>query len=299
MDTLGQYEITFETKCYENDWEYLLKTNYLNRMIHNCNFDFIFKHIIINNVKQRDVVGYYAQKKVKEKTIDAYYFVDDYIENALYYFDINKESFGNGYYYSSAELVGLYVTKSKYILHFSSDSFLPGKDRSDWILEACNIFEKEPNIVVANPTWGFQFDVARKEAEGNMIGNFNLGYGFSDQCYLVRTEDFRAKIYNFKHSASERYPKYGGELFEKRVDSYMRVNGKQRITSTKISYIHRNFPYKKLNKIVILFLMKINMYNLMCILVYKYKIIKMYKQLLSKIIRFVNGRHGISKAHSA
>jgi len=263
------YDITFETKCYENDWEYILKTKHLDRMISNCNFNFRFKQLIINNVNNRKLIEHYADEKKNEKVIDEYYFVDDYIEDALNFFNVTKESFGNGYYYSSAELTGLYIVKSKYLLHFSSDSFIPKKYRSDWILEACNIFEKEPDIVVANPVWNFQFNAARKEAEGNITGNFNLGYGFSDQCYLVKTEDFRAKIYNFKHPMSDRYPRYGGELFEKRIDSYMRVNRKRRITSDKISYIHNNFPKKNYLKKIILFFIIINVYNYICIIYYK------------------------------
>jgi len=253
-------EITFETKCYENDWEYLLKTKYLGKMISNCNFNFSCKNIIINNVKKRNIVEYYAQKKVEDKTIDAYYFVDDYIEKALNFFDIKKESFGIGYYYSSAELVGLYVAKSKYLLHFSSDSFIPNKEKSNWLTEACSIFEERQDIIVANPVWNYKFNEAKNEANGKTMNNFYIGYGFSDQCYLVKTTDFRARIYNYKHFLSERYPKYGGELFEKRIDSYMRVNEKQRITSNKESYIHKNFPHKGLSKIIVSLLIWGNMY---------------------------------------
>ena len=253
------YGVTFETKCYENDWEYILKTNYLNKMIENCNFNFDCRNIIINNVKQRDVVEYYAQKKVNEKTVTAFYFVDDYIEDALEFFGIEKESFNGGYCYSSAELVGLYVAKTKYLLHFSGDSFLPKRDRNNWIAEACGILENDQEIVAANPRW-YEFDREWKEAKENRIGNFYLGYGFSDQCYLVKADVFRAKIYDFKHPNSERYPKYGGELFEKRVDSYMWVNEKQRITSINESYIHTNFPNRPSLKIVVKILIGINLY---------------------------------------
>jgi hypothetical protein len=60
--------------------------------------------------------------------------------------------------------------------------------------------------------------------------------------YLVRTSDFKERIYNENNSLSERYPKYGGELFEKRVDAYMRNHDKYRITHNGISYISSNFP---------------------------------------------------------
>jgi hypothetical protein len=69
-------------------------------------------------------------------------------------------------------------------------------------------------------------------------GSFFVGYGFSDQCYLVRTSAFRAPIYGEKNALSERYPWYGGELFEKRVDSWMRNNCRPRLTHRSAWYRH-------------------------------------------------------------
>ncbi|GHV56056.1 hypothetical protein FACS1894182_01840 [Bacteroidia bacterium] len=84
------YNITFETKCWENDWEYLLKTNYLDKMIERCNVHFQSKQLIINNVNDHEKVSRYAQEKVDRNIIDAFYFVDDYIEEALKCYDIRK-----------------------------------------------------------------------------------------------------------------------------------------------------------------------------------------------------------------
>ena len=260
------YDITFETKCYENDWEYLLKTNYLDKQIKYCNVVFSNKQLIINNVNDKNKVSIWAQKKKDNKIIDNFYFVDDYIDEALKHFNISKDSFGKGYYYSSAELVGLYLSKSKYHLHFSSDSFMI-KNKHNWIIEACEILENNPNISVANPVWNFSFNSAMDEASGNKINNFFIGYGFSDQCYFVRTDEFKGNIYNFSHPESDRYPKYGGELFEKRIDAYMRVNKKNRITSTETSYVHNNFPKLKLLKKIIIYLLNINIYIHICIMI--------------------------------
>jgi hypothetical protein len=66
--------------------------------------------------------------------------------------------------------------------------------------------------------------------------------------YLVRTVDFRVLIYEEINDASERYPKYGGELFEKRVDSWMRNHGNIRATSKQASYLHQNFTKNDLLK---------------------------------------------------
>jgi hypothetical protein len=72
--------------------------------------------------------------------------------------------------------------------------------------------------------------------------------------YLVRTEDFRASIYEESHEASERYPHYGGELFEKRVDSWMRNNHHLRATHRHGSYLHQNFTKNPLAKRIAIFL---------------------------------------------
>jgi hypothetical protein len=66
--------------------------------------------------------------------------------------------------------------------------------------------------------------------------------------YLVKTADFKAPIYNETHPESERYPEYGGELFEKRVDSWMRRHDYQRLTFKHGSYIHKNFPKNRLKR---------------------------------------------------
>jgi hypothetical protein len=82
--------LTFETKVWENDWEFILKNNYLDKMIANCNFDFDQKTIIINNVKNRAIVEKHCEIKVKEGIIDAFYCVEDYAETVLDFFEIGE-----------------------------------------------------------------------------------------------------------------------------------------------------------------------------------------------------------------
>ena len=246
--------LTFETKCYENDWEFVLKGSYLQKMIERCNYSFARRVIIINNVDDIDKVRHYAEKKIKKGIIDEYYIVDEYAKTALDFFNIDIQSFDGGYYYSIAELVGIYTCKTEYLIHFSSDT-IADNSRSSWIGEAIEIFKERKDVFVANPTWDFNF-LQAKEESFDSLGNFFIGFGFSDQCYMIRTSDFRKQIYNEKHAFSERYPIYGGELFEKRVDSYMRNHNLLRITSKKSSYIHKNFTKNKLER----FRRKLNIY---------------------------------------
>lgn len=148
--------VTFETKVWQNDWEYILKGKYLDEVIKQCNYQFEKRVLIINNVDNRIEVEKYAAKKINEGIIDSYYFTEDYANEVLDFFNIKKESFNGGYYYSIAELVGVYLCKTKYLFHFSSDSFLNNM-KDQWIDEAINIFINRDDVIVANPVWNNSF----------------------------------------------------------------------------------------------------------------------------------------------
>ncbi|MBI3573086.1 MAG: hypothetical protein HY092_02705 [Candidatus Kerfeldbacteria bacterium] len=245
--------VTFETKYYENDYQHILQGDRLKKMIDYCRYDFAKKVVIINNVADRNKVEALAKNCQSQGTIDTYYFVDDYADEVLKHFHLTKESFHGGYYYSIAELVGLYLCQTPYLLHFSSDSRLVRPASSDWINQAVEMMDQDHRYVCANPFWA---DRAPNLNDGffSEIGDWFVGDGFSDQCYLVPTKVFKGQVYGERHSAADRYPRYGGELFEKRVDSYMRNHGLWRLTHKEVRYTHQNFPQKgwrpKVKKVV-------------------------------------------------
>ncbi|MES9682267.1 hypothetical protein ABWK22_04955, partial [Gottfriedia acidiceleris] len=139
---------------------------------------------------------------------------------------------------SISELVSIYLCNTKFLLHFSSDSIL--EKPFNWIDLSILKLQEDERIKVANPVWNGNIFEAKQESIDE-DENFYIGYGFSDQCYLIRTNDFKNKIYNEKNPISERYPIYGGELFEKRVDAWMRNNHFKRITFKHGNYIHQNY----------------------------------------------------------
>lgn len=248
--------ITFETKCYENDWEYILKGSYLKKMIDRCGIQFTVRQLIINNIKNRELVESYAKRKVAEGVIDVYYFTEDTEEEVLNFFKLTKESLGKGFVYSISEFTGIYKCKTDFLLHFSSDAYLTQKaKKSTWILEAIEQMKNNNTFIVATPCWNHLYLSAKAESYGT-TGNFYLAQGFSDQCYLIPVKIFQQKIYNEKHPYSERYPQYGGELFEKRVDSFLRTHDYYRLIYKKASYIHANFPKTKAKKKAYMFVTK-------------------------------------------
>lgn len=233
-----KHQVTFETKCYEKDWKALLITDRLQRAVALNEYSFSDVILYINNVNDIEEVSFYAQKLVDSGVITEYAVVDHYADEALQYFQIEKESFAGGYYYSISELVSIYRCHTPYLLHFSGDSIL--ESSFSWIDEAINSMESDRSIKVANPVWNGRYDEARFEAESE-DEFFYIGYGFSDQCYLVNAQDFKFASYHEIHPVSQRYPAYGGELFEKRIDAWMRNNGFKRLTYKYGSYVHPRY----------------------------------------------------------
>lgn len=252
--------ITFETKVWEKDWEIILKTSRLKNMIERCHYGFKERVLYINNVRNFKEVSSFAKDLVKNGVISKYIEVAEYEDAALKFFSLSREKLGNGYYYSIAELVSIYLTNSKYLLHFSGDSIVAPRTTKDWLQSGIRTLEDNPSIKVFNLTWNGRYKEAKKESTSEDKQNF-YGYGFSDQMYLIRTEEFKKNIYEYFDAASKRYPIYGGELFEKRVDSWMRQNQFLRATYKHGSYIHQNFTKNSLKRKISIYLNRPNLFK--------------------------------------
>lgn len=237
--------VTFSTSCWERDWEILLGTKFLHNKIERNDYDFAKRVLLINNVNDRDKVEKSAKESIDKDIITDYFFVEDYINKALEQFQLSKCELGKGYYFSNHELVSVYLCDTDYLLYFTGDTWLD--KRVGWVEPAIVEMEKNENYKVANPVWNRRYDEAKKEAISE-IEDFYVGFGFSDQCFLVKTRDFKAPIYSESNPLSERYPKYGGETFEKRVDSWMRNHNYLRLTYRHGYYLHEDFPSNTLKK---------------------------------------------------
>ncbi len=234
--------VTLETKCWERDWKKILRTDRLTQLAKRNRYPFAERVVMINNVTNYDRVVRHAEAAVERGLITKYVVVKDHAAAALEFFDIRPDSFGTGYVYSIAELVSIFICATDYLLHFASDC-LPD-DGYEWVPKAIAMFDTDPRIRVANLLWDATEHPANspKCESTDETDEFYLGYGFSDQCYLVRTADFHTSIYNETNPTSDRYPKYGGNLFEKRVDSWMRNREYLRATYKFGSYRHEIPP---------------------------------------------------------
>jgi hypothetical protein len=233
---LARRSVTFATKCWQGDWERVLMTDHISKSVSRCNYEFKDIVLVINNINSEYEVLPHAERLVDAGVLTGYYLVRDYENAAFDFFDLSKEELGSGYVYSVSELVSIFLCRTDYLLHFSSDS-LPEKNVGCWLPRALELMETNDHVKVSNLCWNHSYEEVKNES-CNESDDFFVGMGFSDQNYLVRTRDFRSRIYSCWHPFSERYPPYGGELFEKRVDSWMRCNNFLRATWKHDSYVH-------------------------------------------------------------
>jgi hypothetical protein len=230
--------VRFETKVWEGDWEILLTEGRLEEMIARCAYPFDERVLVINNVDDRAAVEKAAGQLVNRGVLTGFVNFLDRKDQVLARIGLKEADFGHGFVYSIAELVGVFDCTADYLLHFSGDSIVA--DAHDWVTPSLAALQEQPLLAVANPLWGTGLlSQARNDAIAES-DRFLVSFGFSDQCYLVRTAEFQDRIYHLKHYEGRRYPAYGGELFEKRVNAWLRTMGRLRLTYKGAAYVHQN-----------------------------------------------------------
>jgi hypothetical protein len=240
-------KVTFATSCWEKDWRsILLDPNYLSmRQIGHHKFPFAEKILMINNVESLEEVLAAAQKKVEEGVLTHVYVVQEWVQEILSFFKLKRSDFTSDlgspsdwvYYNALGPLAALYFTRSEYFLYLTGDVTLPRK--ISWIDKAIRRMKKEEKYAVANLVWNEQYREVKRESYKKEKGFFVAKQGFSDQLFLVRTAEFRAPIYGEIRSDSSHFPR--GDVWEKRVFSYLKNREKERLIYRHGSYLHKNF----------------------------------------------------------
>ncbi len=233
---MSRYDVDLIINCYEKTYRKVLDPDFIKNIIDRNRFSFKNVFVVIGNVSDRMAVSKLAEKIVRKKVINDFYFVEDHIETALKKVGLKKKELGRIPWYSDWEYVMLQVCRSEYFLHWDSDIALAKK--TDWISPSIIEMERETSYFTACPAWTKNLDDCRKESFQE-TGDFLIGYGFSDQIYLGRKADFYRPIYRYFHLMSLRYLLvYINRIYESRVDSYMRTHSKFRIVYKKAVYIH-------------------------------------------------------------
>ena len=242
--------VTFATSCWKGDWKKILEDqDYLATMqIANHDYPFLKKMVVINNVDNLSEVKQLAKKRKEEGIITDYFVAQEHAKKVLDFFHLKKEGFKKGsdahlyenvtddwiYYNAIGVLTAIYFCDTDYFLYHTGDSYL--KKKVSWIDKAIDLMEKKQKYKVANLAWNEKYDEVQKESKRCKKDFYVADRGFSDQFFLVRTKDFQQPIYQEIRNDSHHFPR--GDVFEKRVFSYMINHGWKRLTYRYGSYFH-------------------------------------------------------------
>lgn len=240
--------VSFATTCWEKDWKLiLLDPVYLRKLqIAYQQFAFLEKILIINNVSDLNQVRGAAQARIDDGTLTRYIIAEEIAPEMLPFFKLSQtdflESADQGvaptwvYYNALGPLSAIYAAKGEYLLYLTGDVRLD--QPFDWITPSLKIMEQDSKYKVANPVWNEKWEEARRESYKKSWNFYYAKQGFSDQMFLIKRSDFLGPIYSEIRSDSHHYPR--GGVFEKRVFSYMKNHGWERIIFRRGSYTHEN-----------------------------------------------------------
>ncbi len=248
FSTPKKRSVTFATTCWEKDYKILLEEGYLDQLIKSHSFSFDRKILIINNVKHPEEVISLATERVKDGSITDFYLALEHQKEILSFFQLTRKDFTLGddrekypglsddwvFYNALGPMAALYFLSTEYILYQTGDVALSGS--CQWIDKAIHFLEKYPEVKIANLVWNHQLDEVKREAYRKKSSFYLAKEGFSDQMFLGKREDLRAPILSQIREDAAHFPR--GDVFEKRIFSYMKNHGWQRITYKRGSYIH-------------------------------------------------------------
>lgn len=238
-----QRSMDFATAVWEEDYEQVLQTSFLEKKIAYHSYPFASIILVINNVLDPKRV----LKKARELKIFTHiYLAPTFAEEIFSHFQISVSTLSLGkqqaayphlddswvYYNALAPLAAIYFSQARYLLYCTGDVYL--EQPIFWIPEAIELLAKKP-IYVANLLWNHKYEEAKEEASFATPNYFLSKKGFSDQLFLIERESFNRPIYSCLCSADQ-FPR--GEVFEKRVFCHMQKEGWLRATYKKGSYIH-------------------------------------------------------------
>ncbi|HME54891.1 MAG TPA: hypothetical protein VKM55_21985 [Candidatus Lokiarchaeia archaeon] len=248
MQNLPPVDIVFN--CWEKSYPRVLDESFILKICNQNHFKFKNIIVLINDVENRSQVEEIGQRLINDKIITDYFFVEDYEQQVYQKLGLTREELGYGkhmgfYYITNWVFILPFVAKSKYFVHWDENAEL--NPEGDWITPCLIELERNPKLLAGTPI--NTIDLTREESFSE-TDDFFIGFMFSDIVFLVNKLKFMQPIYNLRHFYSLRYHmSYIGNIFEMRVDSFMRYADLYRITSKKAVLVHHGpqgieYPYR-------------------------------------------------------
>lgn len=201
--------------------------------------DLVFT-LLVNNVVDQQATLRRATPLLRSGVIDRVVVVADHLDRALARVGVRRQDFGRYLHWSDAPLVALALNGPDLLLYWDAGAVLL-EGSADWLGASADLLAGDQRVLVANPRWADEATVLREADE--VRGPFSLGYGFSDQVFLIRRSraprHLRHRLpYWARSPASVRYPFTGATSFEQLMDVHMRTSGLLRATHLGAEYRH-------------------------------------------------------------
>lgn len=220
--------------CFERTYRQVLRPGFLGHIAEQNRFPFARRQVLINNVEDGSDAMRRARALLDAGEVDEVFRVEDHLASALAVTGLTHRQLGRLPHYSDCALVAVTRPGSPWIAYWDAEAALTTPN--DWIGPSIELMERDRRVLIANPCW-LPSTVANETWEETPP--FALGFGFSDQVFLARRQDLAAPIYGEWCLASLRYPlSHIAQVFEARVDAYMRRHRRFRATHVGVTYTH-------------------------------------------------------------
>ncbi len=220
---------------YEKTYRNVCCAGFFRNVENQNKFAFANKILLISNVDDPIDAETRAHKLIEAGEITSFFHISDYADIALHASGLSYDDLGRIPYYSLAPLVSLVIPGNDWFLYWDAEIFM--NSSCNWIRPSIEFMINNPRTLVANPKW-LKCDTIYDEAI-EIVGDFAISYGFSDQCYLARKSDLARPIYHYWCPISYRYPlAHISPNFEQRVDAFMRKTNRTRLTYLLAGYRH-------------------------------------------------------------
>ncbi len=222
--------------CFERDYRQVLAPGFMRAKARQFRFPFAKVVVTLNNITDLDSAVLLAREAVARGEIDEFIKVAEALPEALEKCGLTLRELGVVHHYIDFALVAVTRAAPDYLLYCCAEVDLVSP--FDWVSGAVAKLEADSGLLVANPSWASDPEGAQREALRRDVDHW-IGSGFSDQCFLADAKRLAAPIYRCRHEAGARYPMSDlGDIFEKRIDAYMRCYNLLRASDTRVFYRH-------------------------------------------------------------
>jgi hypothetical protein len=233
----GGARVQLFVNCFERDYKEVLAPGFMHHKAAQFCHPFARRVVTLNNIKNMERARLMAREAVWRGEIDAFLDVSACLPGALAVCGLALSDLGAVKHYIDFALVAVTQAAPDFLLYCCAEVEL--LEPSDWISTALNKLQDNPDYFVANPSWASDPEGSQRESISR-DGDHWVGNGFSDQCFLADARRLARPIYRRHHPSGARYPLSDlGDIFEKRVDAYMRTEGLLRLTNANARYLHR------------------------------------------------------------